>query len=144
MLALFMAASTTPTWRPTTPAAGLVRWVSSKGYEDRSWSDIGSLRGRPDGFLWIDVTGCDETLADELSSSFGFHALAVRDVLDRSHLPKIHAYPDHLFLILHAPEAGESGHVHLVETDQFIGRDYLITTHGPFGEGVSAESATRE
>jgi Mg2+ and Co2+ transporter CorA len=144
MLGVLMATSTPQAWRATDPAAGSVRWVSTSGYEDRTWSDINDLRGRTDGFLWIDVTGCDETLADDLSNSFGFHALAMRDVLDRSHLPKIHAYPDHLFVILHAPEAGESGHVHLIETDQFVGRDYLITTHGPFGQGVSADSATRE
>jgi magnesium transporter len=126
------------------PGAASVRWVSPDGCEEHAWSEVQDLRGRTGGFVWIDLTGCDDSLAGQLAEAFGFHALAMRDVLDRSHLPKIHAYPDHLFLILHAPDAGEAGHVHLVELDQFVGSDYLVTTHGPMAEGVSLESATRE
>ena len=70
--------------------------------------------------------------------------MALRDVLERSHLPKIHAYPDHLFVVLHAPEPGDSGHVHLIELDQFIGRRYLVTTHGPLAAGVPIDIALKE
>ena len=121
-----------------------VRWVSATSVEEHGWADVESLLARPEGFVWIDLVECDEPGAQRLGDLFGFHGLALRDVLDRSHLPKIHAYPDHLFLILHAPEAAEAGHVHLVELDQFIGRNYLITTHGPLSVGVSVETATRE
>jgi magnesium transporter len=126
------------------PEAVVVRWISNSGAEAQAWPDVERLLSQPDGFVWIDLPSCDEVTADGLSKLFGFHGLAIRDLLDRSHLPKIHAYPDHLFVILHAPEAGEAGHVHLVELDQFIGRNYLVTSHGPIGEGVSVESATRE
>ena len=67
-----------------------------------------SLLERDDGFVWVDVQSCDEETAKTLARQFGFHALAVRDILERSHLPKIHAYPDHLFVVLHAPEPGEA------------------------------------
>jgi magnesium transporter len=126
------------------PESVVVRWISNSGSEAQAWPDVERLLGKPGGFVWIDLPSCDEVTADRLVELFGFHGLAIRDVLDRSHLPKIHAYPDHLFVILHAPEAGEAGHVHLVELDQFIGRNYLVTSHGPIGEGVSIESATRE
>jgi magnesium transporter len=43
----------------------------------------------------------------------------------------VHVYADHVFVVLHAPERGERGHVHYVELDQFIGPDFLITVHGP-------------
>lgn len=121
-----------------------VRWVSEAGVERRDWSDVPDLLTQPAGFVWIDVPDCDEETAHDLAKVFGFHSLAVRDVLERSHLPKIHAYEDHLFVVLHAPEPGTAGHVHLVELDQFIGRRYLITTHGPLGAGVSIEAALRE
>src|SRR5437762_4594642 len=125
-------------------AQARVRWVSAAGMEDHAWTDLERLLARPDGFVWIDLAECDEAAAERLGDRFGFHGLALRDVLDRSHLPKIHAYPDHLFVILHAPEAAEAGHVHLVELDQFIGPNYLITTHGPLSEGVSIQTALRE
>jgi Mg2+ and Co2+ transporter CorA len=121
-----------------------VRWISATGVEEHPPSDIEALLARDDGFVWVDVATCDESTAQDLSRVFGFHPLAVKDVLERRHIPKIHAYPDHLFVIVHAPEAGEPGHVHLVELDQFVGRRYLVTTHGPLGRGVTVEMSLRE
>jgi len=120
------------------------RWVSPSGIEACEWSDVPSLLERDDGFVWVDVASCDEEQARVLADRFGFHALAIRDVLERSHLPKIHAYPDHLFVVLHAPQSGEAGHVHLVELDQFIGRRYLVTIHGPVAEGVPIEVVVKD
>jgi Mg2+ and Co2+ transporter CorA len=121
-----------------------VRWISSSGIGACEWSDVPALLDRDDGFVWVDVGSCDEAMAKDLADRFGFHALAVRDVLERSHLPKIHAYPDHLFVVLHAPQSGEAGHVHLVELDQFIGRRYLVTTHGPVAAGVPMEVVLKD
>jgi len=121
-----------------------VRWISASGVEDCTWSDVSSLLERDDGFVWVDVQSCDDEKARALAERFGFHALALRDVLERSHLPKIHAYPDHLFVVLHAPEPGESGHIHLIELDQFIGHRYLVTTHGPLAAGVPIDIALKE
>jgi len=33
------------------------------------------------------------------------------DCVARNHVAKVHAYPDHVFVVLHAPERGKSGHV---------------------------------
>jgi magnesium transporter len=121
-----------------------VRWITPSGIEECGWSDVPTLLEQDDGFVWIDVASCDQETATALADRFGFHALAVQDVLERSHLPKIHAYPDHLFVVLLAPESGEAGHVHLVELDQFIGRRYLVTTHGPVASGVPLEVVLRE
>jgi Mg2+ and Co2+ transporter CorA len=121
-----------------------VRWISSSGIEDCPWSDVPGLLERNDGFVWVDVQSCDDEKASALGERFGFHALALRDVLERSHLPKIHAYSDHLFVVLHAPEPGDSGHIHLIELDQFIGRRYLVTTHGPLAAGVPIDIALKE
>jgi magnesium transporter len=121
-----------------------VRWISATGVEDHGWADVPSLLAQPDGYLWLDLAECDEAATERLSETFGFHGLALRDTLDRSHLPKIHAYPDHLFVILHAPEGAEAGHVHLIELDQFIGPNYLVTIHGPLSPGISVETARRE
>ena len=132
------------TVQATDREATQVRWISPTSVEEHAWADVGDLLSRPDGFVWLDLVDCDEAATQRLGDTFGFHGLALRDVLDRSHLPKIHAYPDHLFVILHAPEAAEPGHVHMLELDQFIGRSYLVTIHGPLGQGISVETARRE
>jgi hypothetical protein len=44
---------------------------------------------------------------------------------------------DHVFTVLHPPQLGQRGHVHYVELDQFIGRNYLVTVHGPLNPAVN-------
>lgn len=122
-----------------------VLWVSPSGIEEHHVDDVKSLLTREDaGFLWVDIPEWDDSSERLLAEVFHFHPQAVRDCLERSHVPKIHAYPDHIFLILHAPEAGKPGHVHLLELDQFVSLRYLVTVHGPLGTGVPVESALRE
>ena len=121
-----------------------VRWIGRTGVEERGWSDVPELLARDDGMVWVDVLSCDGAKARELADTFGFHDLALRDIVERNHLPKLHAYPDHLFVVLHAPEPGDAGHIHLVELDQFVGKRYLVTTHGPVAPDVTDEIALRE
>jgi Mg2+ and Co2+ transporter CorA len=59
-------------------------------------------------------------------------------------VPKVHVYPGHVFVVLHAPERGARGHVHYIELDQFIGPGWLITVHGPLNPAVAPEVAVVE
>jgi magnesium transporter len=79
-----------------------------------------------------------------LAEVFGFHPLAVKACTERNHIPRVHAYTDHVLVVLNAPEPGTAGYVHLLELDQFIGRRYLVTVHGPLGAGVALEAALRD
>lgn len=56
----------------------------------------------------------------------------------------MHHYPDHLFLALHRPLSGAPGHVHYLEMDLFVGRNYLVTNHGPRNEAVPLEAMVAE
>jgi len=87
---------------------------------------------------------CDAKARATLEQVFGCHPFAVRDCLERNFAPKLHAYPESLFLVVHAPLAGELGQVHLLELDEFISRHFLITVHGPLGAGVPLQSALQE
>jgi len=75
---------------------------------------------------------------------FAFHPKAVQDGIGRSPVPKVHVYADHVFVVLHAPESGAGGHVHYVELDQFIGKRYLVTVHGPVNVAVDPAAARVE
>jgi len=63
---------------------------------------------------------------------------------NRNHIPRVHVYPDHVFIVVHAPEIGTGGHVHYLELDQFVGEDFLVTVHGPLNPKVPLEAALRE
>ena len=108
-----------------------VRFVSDDGVEEHPVEELASLLEREDGIVWVDIPVCDEAAARVLSESFGFHPLAIQACVERNAVPKVRAYRDHVFVVLHAPELGTGGHVHYVELDQFIGARYLVTVHGP-------------
>ena len=121
-----------------------VRYVTHHGVEAHSGADLAQLLERPDGFVWVDIPQCDGAAVEMLRDGFDFHPLAVEECLERTHVPMVHAYTRELFVILHAPLLGETKHVHLLQLNLFIGQRYLVTVHGPFGEGVPPEAGLRE
>jgi magnesium transporter len=111
------------------------------GVERHDAEELPRLLKREDALVWVDIPVCDPFASQVLSDVFGFHSIAVRDCVERNHVSKFHVYADHLFNVLHAPQVGRRGHVHYVELDQFIGRNYLVTVHGPLNPAVDPEVA---
>src|SRR3569833_218359 len=121
-----------------------VRLVTADGVEDRTAEELPALLDGEEGLVWVDIPACDGEAAHALSEVFGFHPMAVRECVERHRVPKMRAYPDHVFVVLHTPERDERGHVHNVELDQFVGRNYLVTVHGPVNPAVAPEAPLRE
>jgi magnesium transporter len=121
-----------------------VCFVSDAGIQQHPVGELGTLLERDDGIVWVDIPVCDEEAARVLAEVFGFHPLAIRASIERNAVPKVRAYRDHVFVVLHGPELGRGGHVHYVELDQFIGPRYLVTVHGPVNPAVPSEAALRE
>src|SRR4051812_6637922 len=107
-------------------------------------ADLPGLLDREDGVLWVDIPENDPDAVHVLGEVFGFHPKAVQDSLQRSPVPKVHVYADHVFVVLHAPEAGVGGHVHYVELDQFVGARFVVTVHGPVNPAVEPTAAQVE
>jgi magnesium transporter len=116
-----------------------VRFVSDDGIQQHPVGELKRLLARDHGFVWVDIPVCNEQAARVLSEVFGFHSLAIRACIERNAVPKVRAYPDHVFVVQHAPELGEGGHVHHVELDQFIGARFVVTVHGPVNPAVTRQ-----
>ncbi|PTL76058.1 magnesium transporter CorA family protein [Vitiosangium sp. GDMCC 1.1324] len=121
-----------------------IRFLSPTTVTPHSPDELAALLGRDDGLVWVDIPTWDAEAERVLTDVFKLHPLAVRDCRERNTVPKVHVYADHVFVVLHAPELGARGHVHYVELDQFIGRNYLITVHGPLNPAVSPDAAMIE
>jgi magnesium transporter len=121
-----------------------VQLIGDSGVTRHRAEELPALLERGQGLVWVDIPTCDEEAVGVLSEVFGFHPLAIRDCVERNHVAKVHAYPDHVFAVLHAPERAQGGHVHYLELDQFVGPGYLVTVHGPLNPVVDAELALRE
>jgi magnesium transporter len=120
-----------------------IRLVSPEGLENRHVDELGQLLAGPD-LVWVDVSSWDNEAAEVLGKLLRLHPRAMQDCAQRNPVPKVHVYPDHVFVALHAPEQGKRGHVHYVELDQFIGSGYLVTVHGPLNPHVRPEAAMVE
>jgi Mg2+ and Co2+ transporter CorA len=114
--------------------------VISEGRAERhDAEELPRLLKREDAVVWVDIPVDDPLAGYVLSDVFGFHSIAVHDCVERNHVAKFHVYADYVFAVLHAPHVGRRGHVHYVELDQFIGRTYLVTVHGPVNPVVDPE-----
>jgi len=127
---------------PTTgTVAGVdVRLITPDGVSRRRSDEIEALLDDP-GLVWIDVQYWDAETADFLGKRLHLHARPMHDCTVRNPVPKLHTYPDQTFIVLHAPEPGEHGHVHYVELDQFVGPNWLLTVHGPMNVAVELDAA---
>lgn len=119
-------------------------WVSPGKIEPQPLRELEAMLGRNDGFVWVDIPECNKQATQVLSKVFCFHPLAIRDCTEPGRMPKIHAYSDHVFLVLHSPELKGSGEVHRFELNQFIGRRFLVTVHENSDPKIPLEHALRE
>ena len=122
----------------------MLRWIDDSGARVCELTELAALKARTDGFLWLDIPDWSEEAERILADTFKFHPMAIHDSRERNHVPRVHVYPDHLFIVVHAPEIGTAGHVHYLELDQFVGKHYLVTVHGPLNPVVPLEAALRE
>jgi Mg2+ and Co2+ transporter CorA len=121
-----------------------VHLIDEQGVRACGVDEIPALLAAHRGLLWVDVPTWDAEAQDVLGRVFGLHPLALRDCAVRNRLPKVHAYPDVLFLVLHAPERGDGGHIHHVELDRFVGPRFLVTVHGPVNPAVPRDVTLRD
>lgn len=120
-----------------------VRFVDEKGVHEHDSDDIVTLLARDDGFVWVDVPHWDDQV-DGLLHGLGCHPMVIDGCRRRNHVPTVHGYADHYFVVVHAPLLGTAGHVHLLELDQIVGDRFLVTVHGPLNPVVDIAQALVE
>ena len=60
--------------------------------------------------VWVNVDGLGDTaVIERLGDIFGFHPLAMEDVLNVIQRPKIEEYDNHIFAVMRMPRRGENG-----------------------------------
>lgn len=87
---------------------------------------------------WVDMVSPTTDELDILTTSLGFHPLAIEDVSVEFNLPKIDAYPGHLFIVWHAPlkDQGISRET-FAEVDFFVTSNLVVTVHNGKIKGIN-------
>jgi len=89
---------------------------------------ITELLGR-DEYFWLDLVDPGPTEADALRDLFGFHPLALEDMLKRNQRPKLEDFGDYMFLVYYGARDVERDRVEVDEIHAFLSGGYLVTVH---------------
>ena len=85
--------------------------------------------------VWVDLLGeTDEQVQqaiDILTNIFRFHHLTVEDSIETRNQPKIEAFPDYFYFIVHGVKPDETSSTNFVtkELDGYLGDNYVVTFH---------------
>ncbi|MGB7068301.1 MAG: magnesium/cobalt transporter CorA [Pyrinomonadaceae bacterium] len=97
--------------------------------------DLPALLSDDENVIWVDFRGeTEEELAQTkavLTDVFRFHHLTIEDCLELRNQPKIEAFPDYLYFIVHGvrPESTNSVNFVTKELDGYLGKNYVVTFH---------------
>jgi len=98
-------------------------------------ADLPDLLSDPKNVVWVDIRAENPddvpAIKDLLLNTFQFHYLAVEDCLETRNQPKIEAFPDYLYFIVHGVKPDETSATNFItkELDGFLGVNYVVTFH---------------
>lgn len=96
--------------------------------------DLPALLDDASNLVWVDLQGETEEQAEAarivLSEVFGFHHLTIEDCLEVRNQPKVEAFENYLFFIVHGVK-NETNPANFVtkELDGFLGSNFVVTFH---------------
>ena len=98
---------------------------------DITLDQISDVLAVDDGsFVWVGMYEPEPALLDKLQEEFNLHDLAIEDAQHAHQRPKIEAYGESLFVVMHTAQV-INGHIRFGETYAFLGPRYLVTVrHG--------------
>jgi hypothetical protein len=112
------------------------RVIDRDGIERRDLDELPLLLEREDVLHWVDIPSWDQIAREVLAELFGFHWLAgagLHRTQPPAQIPRLGGLP------LRRPARAAGGTPRsrtFVELDQFTGRNFLVTVHGPLSPAV--------
>lgn len=98
-------------------------------------SDLPALLADRSNVVWVDLkSDTPEQMAENreiLLSIFNFHPLTIEDCVETRNQPKVEAFEDYLFFIVHGIKPGETNPSNFAtkELDGYLGSNFVVTFH---------------
>jgi len=111
------------------------RLGSDEVEEGFSANDLPGLLAEKESVIWVDLLGEHPQQIEDarriLLDVFHFHPLTVEDCIETRNQPKVEAFPDHFYFIVHGIKPGETGPANFVtkELDGYLGANFVVTYH---------------
>ena len=112
--------------------------------EKFSATDLPELLADKKNLVWVDFLGeTDEQIAQVRSvllDVFKFHPLTIEDTLETRNQPKVEAFPDYFYFIVHGIKPGETNpsNFQTKELDGYLGDNFVVTFHDERFQSVKA------
>ena len=97
-------------------------------FESIDRAQIAALLQR-DEYFWLDLRAPGPEEAAALRDLFGFHPLALEDMLKRGQRPKLDDFGEFMFLVYYGVGEAGGGELELEEVHAFLSGGYLVTAH---------------
>lgn len=93
--------------------------------------DLPALLRDEKNVVWVDMEQPTEADDKILADVFKFHYLTIEDARETRNQPKVEAFPDYLFFIVHGISIDETNPKNFVtkELDGFLGKNFVVTYH---------------
>lgn len=97
--------------------------------------DLPDLLEDKSNVVWVDFLGETPEQIEEAKSIllnvFRFHYLTVEDCIETRNQPKVEAFPNYIYFIVHGIKPGETGPGNFVtkELDGYLGENFVVTFH---------------
>jgi len=108
---------------------------AEKVEEGFSREELPALLADQTNVVWVDLQGETEAKQNEakdvLLNVFNFHPLTVEDCLETRNQPKVEAFENYLYFIVHGVKPGQTNSSNLAtkELDGYLGSNFVVTFH---------------
>lgn len=113
----------------------LYRKGAQKVEEGFSAEELPALLADKTNVVWVDFSGETPELLKEardvMLNVFEFHPLTVEDLIETRNQPKVEAFPDYFYFVMHGVKPEETSVTNFVtkELDGYLGENFVVTFH---------------
>lgn len=114
----------------------VVRAVQDGGMEEGATLDrLRAILQAPREGVWLDLEGEPPEAVEEVGRRFHLHPVTIEDLLHRNQRPKIEAFDDYLFVVIHGVTPSSEEDTEEVSTQEVhvvLGKTWILSVHpGP-------------
>ncbi len=92
--------------------------------------NLPELLANADNLVWVDMEAPTETEDKILADVFHFHPLTIEDARMTRNAPKVEAFPNYLFFIVHGVKIETNSNNFVTkELDGYLGKNFVVTFH---------------
>jgi hypothetical protein len=97
-----------------------IRWITTTGVKHLPEADLADTAARTDGVIWVHLDHSDEHGMALLVEMIDPRRDDLRDVNNRTPVPKLHIYPDHHYSAINGLARGSDGLLHFQALKTFL------------------------